>query len=264
MMSKFDWFLGTMGFGYKEWEGEFYPIGMPTHKYLRHYSRVFNAVELDTTFYGPPPKETVIRWHQESPEYFIFCVKTPRSITHDSKLKGVDGLMSEFIDVIRCLDQKLGLVLIQLPPSYSIDYLDSFISFIETLPGDIKFAVEFRNISWYTHKTADLLKSYSIGWTAIDFPNLPIRIYPSTDYLYVRWVGRHGEFPMHNYERVEKSGQLEIWYKELQKYEGKFKSVYGFFNNDYTGFAVGTCNRFKKMIGLPVQSVDVPKQSRFL
>ena len=73
------WQLGTMGFGYKQWLGVFYPAGMPAKNFLSHYSTRFDAVEIDSTFYGTPRPETVLRWRQTTPDNFTFCLKRPKS-----------------------------------------------------------------------------------------------------------------------------------------------------------------------------------------
>src|SRR5512145_2142009 len=103
-----DWLLGTMGFGYKDWQGVFYPAGVGTRDYLGFYSRIFNAVEMDTTFYGIPRLSTVEGWGASTPEGFTICAKTPRLITHELELVGASGYMKEFTDTMRSLGDKLG------------------------------------------------------------------------------------------------------------------------------------------------------------
>jgi uncharacterized protein YecE (DUF72 family) len=88
--------LGTIGFGYRDWDSMFYPSGLPTREYLKFYNRHFNALEIDTTFYGPPKPETVSRWIADTVDDFTFCVNTPRAITHQMGLVGTRGLMSNF------------------------------------------------------------------------------------------------------------------------------------------------------------------------
>ena len=104
-----------MGFGYKDWSGVFYPADMSARNYLAYYSRIFNAVEIDSTFYGIPRVETIRRWVAVTPASFQFCLKTPNAITHDLKLVGASGLMSQFVETVRFLDEKLGVILIQFP-----------------------------------------------------------------------------------------------------------------------------------------------------
>ncbi len=114
-----EWFLGTMGFGYDDWRGVFYPPGTTSRDYLTHYSRIFNSVEMDTTFYGVPRSAVVTQWAASTPDNFKFCAKLPRTITHEMGLIGTRGLVDEFIDAMRLLGDKLGVILIQFPPSFT-------------------------------------------------------------------------------------------------------------------------------------------------
>ncbi len=116
-----DWYLGTMGFSYSDWAGPFYPETLAQRNFLKHYSRFFNAVEIDSTFYGTPRMATVQRWMANTPDDFRFCPKTPRMITHDKGLRGAHLDMADFILVMRELGEKLGVILIQLPPSYDAE-----------------------------------------------------------------------------------------------------------------------------------------------
>lgn len=252
--------LGTIGFGYQDWEGGFYPPGLRTRDYLKFYNRVFNALEIDTTFYGIPKADSVTRWINDTTESFTFCIKTPRLITHQMGLIGTDGLMSEFCDSIRPFGEKLGAILIQLPPRFTNKNMQTLSNFLQELPNDIRFAIEFRNPTWYSEETAQLLSNFDVCWVATEYPDLPKNIYQTTDFLYVRWIGEHGTYNNHTYERVDKYTQLEWWWEQIQSHLTDVNVVYGFFNNDYTGFAAGTCKRFMKMIGLSVEDNDFPEQ----
>lgn len=256
--------LGTIGFGYRDWEGGFYPIGLPTREYLKFYNRTFNALEIDTTFYGTPKAETVARWNNDTSEDFTFCVKTPRVITHQMGLVGTRGLMSEFCDSLRPFADKLGAILIQFPPRFTASNMQSLENFLQEIPDDLRYAIEFRNPSWYSNETAELLSSYRACWVITDYPGLPMDIHQTTDFLYIRWIGEHGSYTPHSHERVDKSEKLILWWKQIEPYLTNVKVFYGFFNNDYTGFAAGTCKRFMKMIGLEVAENKFPEQTSFL
>ena len=114
-----NWHLGTIGFSYKDWNAVFYPVGLQPRDYLAHYSQIFNAVELDSTFYGTPKPEYVERWARVTPPEFTFCVKAPKEITHEMRLVGVEGLLDSFLATMRLLGQKLGVILFQLPPDFT-------------------------------------------------------------------------------------------------------------------------------------------------
>ena len=251
-----------MGFSYKEWNGVFYPDGLPAIDYLAHYSQIFSSVELDSTFYGTPRPEYVERWAAVTPPDFTFCVKTPREITHDLRLIDAEEPMGEFLDTIQLLGDKLGAVLIQLPPDMTFAYIHKLAVFLRQLPKQFRYAVEFRHPSWHATATGQLLQNHDICWASTDYIHLPQRVYATTDFIYVRWIGRHGQYDTKEYERVDLTPRLEKWHQEIQSRLDGAYTVFGYFNNDYAGHAPATCNRFKKIAGLPTQPLQPPQQGR--
>jgi uncharacterized protein YecE (DUF72 family) len=265
MKKSHTWYLGTIGFGYKDWEGVFYTPGISSREYLSQYSRFFNAVELDTTFYGVPRQALIEQWKASTPPGFKFCAKTPRSVTHELGLVNAIGIMSEFVNTLRSLDDKLGVILIQLPPSFTSDRASQLEAFLKELPDrnkGIRYAVELRHQSWYTQDTANALKKFGVGWVAIDFPNVPKETHVTADFLYVRWIGQHGSFDRHDSERIDRTQDLDWWWAYLQGIDDRVIDIYGFFNNDYAGFAAATCNNFKALAGMPLKSFTSPQQGK--
>jgi uncharacterized protein YecE (DUF72 family) len=257
-----DWHLGTMGFGFKEWSGVFYPEGVSSRDYLIHYSKVFDAVELDSTFYGTPRPEYVERWAAVTPEAFRFCVKVPREITHDLRLIDASDKMNAFVETMAILEEKLGVILIQLPPDFSFNQIHNLAVFLRQLPSGFRFAVEFRHRSWQTMATGQLLQNHNVCWASADYIHMDKRVTATSDLLYIRWIGRHGRFDSHDVELIDPTPDLETWVQEIQSQIGEVFSVYGFFNNDYSGYSPTTCNRFKQLLGLPIKHSQPPRQSR--
>lgn len=260
-----DWYLGTMGFSYESWAGVFYSADLPPRNYLAHYSQTFDAVEIDSTFYGTPRPEVVQRWAAVTPDDFKFCAKTPRLITHElGLLGGAFEEMVTFLESIRLMEDKLGPVLIQFPPSFTIESYHALKGFLEKLPARERFAVEFRHGSWYTptgeEKTTQLLNEHQVAWAATQYPGLPVRIHLTARFLYIRWIGQHGSFKVHDRERIDRLPDLMAWWQLIQPTLDRVQEVYGFFNNDYAGHAPATCNRFKAIAGLPVEKPDLPAQ----
>ncbi|MCB8918848.1 MAG: DUF72 domain-containing protein [Ardenticatenaceae bacterium] len=264
-MPPLTWFLGTMGYGYKDWEGVFYPAGLKSRDYLAHYSQFFNAVELDSTFYGTPRPEVVQRWAEQTPAGFIFCPKTPRQITHDQRLVGTEGMMADFLGTMALLGDKLGPVLIQLPPDMSRSEINNLAGFLAALPPSTRYAVEFRHRSWHATATGELLQAEHAAWASTEYLYLPQRVYVTTNFLYIRWIGRHGTYDVKDHEREDKTPRLQTWLADIQQRatEG-IDSVYGFFNNDYAGHSPATCRRFKQLVGLPAPPLLPPQQGRLL
>jgi uncharacterized protein YecE (DUF72 family) len=257
-----NWYLGTRGFSYKDWSGVFYPARMASRDYLAHYSQIFSAVELDSTFYGIPRPEQVQRWAAVTPEDFKFTAKTPQEITHERRLTGAMGLMRNFLDTMRLLDDKLAVVLIRFPPDFTASEFSTLAGFLESLPTDVQYAVEFRLRSWYTVEMAELLKSHSVCWAATDYVNLPKQIHITTDFLYIRWISQHGRFARHDRVELDMAPQLQWWWEQIQMHRDSVKTIYGFFNNDYAGYSPSTCNKFKEIVGLPVQQATASEQGQ--
>ncbi len=258
-----------MGFSYADWSDVFYPAGMPARNYLAYYSRIFNAVEIDSTFYGAPRRTTVRRWAAAAPQGFKFCLKSPQAITHEAGLVEVQDQMSAFLEPIRLLGDALGAILLQFPPSFRADRLPVLERFLANLPADFHFAVEIRDPSWHLippgeqePSLARVLRRYGVCWAATQYPGLPASIYPTTDWLYIRWIGQHGSYANHDHERLDRSEELRRWCDQVRALSDQVAEVYGFLNNDYAGFAAGTADRLKAILGLPRQDYRPPRQAR--
>ncbi len=260
-----DWYLGTMGFSFKDWKGVFYPEKTAARDYLVHYSQFFNVVEMDSTFYGPPREQTVIRWATITPPGFKICPKMPREITHDRGLMGADEAAEFFVERMRPLGDKLGPILIQLPPGFGFDQRFVLTAFLAHLPTDVRYAVEFRDPSWHAAETGEILQRYHICWASTEYIHLPQRVYVTTDFIYIRWIGRHGRYDFKDHERVDMTPRLRDWYEDIQGRSAEFETVFGFFNNDYAGHSPATCMRFMEMVGLPTKPLEplpTPTQGR--
>jgi uncharacterized protein YecE (DUF72 family) len=259
------WHLGTMGFSYKDWNGVFYPDGLSPRDYLAHYSQIFDSVELDSTFYGTPRADYVERWASVTPEGFTFCAKTPREITHELQLsEEAQDPMHAFLERMRLLGEKLGVVLIQLPPDLSFAHIHTLAVFLRQLPSDVRYAVEFRHPSWHATATGQLLQNHRVCWASTDYRHLPQRVYLTTDFIYIRWIGRHGQYETKDFERVDVRPRLSEWLEDIRNRMDGVYDVYGFFNNDYAGHAPATCNKFKRLAGLPTNPLQPPQQGRLL
>ncbi|MFP3984912.1 MAG: DUF72 domain-containing protein [Candidatus Bathyarchaeia archaeon] len=252
--------LGTSGWSYKEWEDIFYKKG-EKHK-LRAYSRIFQTVEIDSTFYRYPSKGTVMGWSRYSPSNFVFTAKIPRVITHEKKLglkEDVEADLNAFLNVMERLqlDGKLGCLLIQLPPSYDYNP-ESLEDFFKMLSPKFRFAVEFRNLSWMRMDTWELLKKYNVAYTNVDEPLLPPEVHLTADFAYFRWHG-HGKKPWFNY--LYKEEELELWIPKVLETSDKVKQVYGYFNNHFHGYAPENClNLIEKILELTPQQAETKKR----
>ncbi len=256
------WHLGTMGFSYKQWIGALYPDGLPARLHLTYYAERLNALEMDSTFYGTPTETAVQRWASATPTGFKICPKMPRAITHDNRLVSTGALTSEFLNRMRLLGDRLGPILIQLPPNFTMAEVSALINFLPQLPHDLRYVVEFRHRSWDKPETAVLLQTYNICWAAVDYIHMPHRIEQTTDFLYLRFLGPRGRFPAKDREMVDRTPDLEQWWQNLQPYLDQVQVIYAFFNDDYSGFSPQTCNRFKEIIGIEPGEIRPMQQGR--
>lgn len=134
---------GTSGFSYPAWRGSFYPAGARPAELLRLYAQRLPSVELNATFYQLPSEEQLHRWADETPGSFRFSVKMSRRITHFGNL----ALVGTFCERVRTLGERLGAILVQLPPSRTRD--DGFLRLLlDSVDLDLRYAVEFRHESW--------------------------------------------------------------------------------------------------------------------
>jgi uncharacterized protein YecE (DUF72 family) len=249
--------IGTSGWSYNEWAGVFYPNSSANK--LSFYSKVFQTVEVDSSFYAYPSKGIVQGWARYTPENFVFSAKLPQLITHEKKLdldKGVEADLIRFLSLLKPLiaTGKLGPILVQLPPSFSFqsDYgkLERFLS---RTPDDINFAVEFRHPSWLREEVWSLLKERNVANTIVDEPLLPPDIVITADFAFIRWHGR-GSRPWYNYRYSDK--ELEGWVPKVKEVTSRVKKTFGYFNNHFKGFAVENSLKMMEMLG----TADVHQQ----
>jgi uncharacterized protein YecE (DUF72 family) len=256
-----EWRLGTIGFGYSDWQGVFYPPGLKSADHLSFYAKHFDTLELDTTFHAVPTPQRVRRWADAVAGGFRFCVKTPKEVTHaPPPLAGRLGAMLEFLDVVRGFGEKLGIVLLQFPPSFDTGDGRELEKFLKQLPGDLRYALELRHASWNTEASAQLLRDQRCCRVAGDYFDEPWDVPATTDFLYVRWIGEHGRFPTLDREQVDVTERLAWWKRRLDAAAPGVKTVWGLVNNDFSGYAVATANRMRRLAGLAIREPDDPRQ----
>src|SRR5580704_5735746 len=183
--------FGCLSWTYPDWIGSFYPSGTRSSEFLRLYSKIFDLVEIDSTFYRTPSPSTVKQWREKTPQEFLFTSKLPGKITHELKLTGIDHELERFEKTIGGLEGKLACIIAQLPPfsKFETDFqkLEAFLGM--TNPR-IRYAIEFRNKSWLRDETYSLLsrKKACLVWTVQHrMDELPPKV--TTDFVYLRFMG---------------------------------------------------------------------------
>lgn len=248
--------IGTQGWNYDFWSGRFYPRGVKPVDRLELYSRIFDTVEIDSTFYASPPAGRFRSWYERTPAGFLFTAKLPREITHDARLVGVDDMLIEFCNRAAELEEKLGPLLVQLPPDMTVRERPAVDAFVRSLPRELDFAIEFRDTSWFDAETYDLLHALdltmavSVGpWMATPAA-LDVAANAPGRFQYLRWLGAPRHQELNAGLIAERDEDLERWAARiLDNLTGK-PTVYAYFNNDYQGHSPESARRLQSLVGL--------------
>ena len=257
--------LGTCAWSFEEWRGSFYPADLPPARWLEFYARYFPAVEIDSTFYSPPSTATVQRWVESTPASFRFACKLPREITHACRLRDCSAEFTAFLRTMELLASRLQVILIQLPPSLAPKEGRPVLrNFLEQLPRDFRFALEFRHPGWHRPRVVRLLEKHRVCWVWADTSPLnernlaPFELWPrTTDFLYVRLLGDYvtkydaDGAPVHQYGKLlwKREAALESWTLKIERQLEDSRNVWAFVNNHYEGFAPETCQRLASRLG---------------
>jgi uncharacterized protein YecE (DUF72 family) len=244
-------YLGTQGWGYKDWLGSLYPAGTRSQDYLAIYAQHFGAVELDTTFYGTPRPASVDAWNRSTPDDFQFTAKIPRIITHDRRLVQAEPDFVEFLSAMQALGPKLGPLLLQFPPDFTSQERPALERFFQVLPDDFRFAAEFRHRSWLEEETYDLLRRHNVAWTVIDLNYMPKHVEITTDFVYVRWLGDHKKITRMDATQIDRRGELDTWAEVLDEVARHVQRIYGFANNHYSGHSPADIRHLISRLGVP-------------
>ncbi len=268
--------IGTSGWGYDEWIGNFYPKGLKKDQFLPYYSKVYYTSEINTTFYNIPNRWAVEKWVKNTPKDFVFTAKIPKTITHESRLDCDECLkdLKIFLDAMSplVLSEKLKAYLIQLPPSFNKeDHFSNLKEFIECWPNDREkegyfLVIEFRHKSWMDEETFNYLKANSLSYCAVVEPLLPPRMdVTNPDFAYVRFHG-YGKKPWFDYFFTEE--EIKNWSISMKDVIKQSKQVGIYFNNHFSGYAAKNALMMMKELDLHprtdpknVSLIDIKKES---
>jgi uncharacterized protein YecE (DUF72 family) len=249
--------VGISGWVYPAWRGTFYPKGLAQKRELEYAAERLTSIEINGTFYSLQRPSSFGRWHDETPDEFVFAVKGPRFITHMKRLADpVSPLANFFASGVLALGRKLGPVLWQLPPTFGFDEA-RLVAFFEQLPRTtsaaarlsthhderitedrafttasvdipVKHALEVRHESFVTDRSLDLLREHDVAIVVADTAGRwPMIDAVTSDFVYVR---------LHGADELYVSGYtpdaLDRWAERVRGWFGDGLDVYVYFDND--------------------------------
>jgi len=214
--------VGTSGYSYKEWKGNFYPEDLPAKEMLSYYSRRLPAVEINNTFYRLPQPGMVENWKEQVSKSFRFSIKATQRITHIKRLKNCAEETKYLMETAALLGDRLGVVLFQLPPNSKKD-TDRLREFLDCLPPNTRTAFEFRHESWLDDETFDLLRGKNGALVVSDTDEKPLTSITATaDWGYLRLR-----------RTAYSDDDLKSW---MQRVKGqKWKDAFVFFKHEDEG-----------------------------
>lgn len=217
--SAFEVYVGCAKWNKSDLKG-FYPRG--TKDELTYYSRQFNSIELNATFYNSPDKNQVVQWKEKTPGDFKFFPKIPQSVSHYRRLNDVKTLTEEFVDSVSMFEEKLGMVFLQMIDNFKPKFIDRIESFAQDFPKGVPLAIEVRNEDWFKGETFDdfygILVKNNITNIIVDAAArrdmLHMRL--SNDAAFIRYVGANHKS---DYTRLEDwVKRIKVWRSQgLQK-----------------------------------------------
>jgi uncharacterized protein YecE (DUF72 family) len=235
--------IGASGYHYKHWIGRFYPLKTPASKMLGYYARHFDTLELNNSFYRLPTVAAFASWRDATPENFVFAVKASRFITHNKKLKDPENALNNILPRAEHLGKKLGPVLFQLPPGWKVN-VERLQALLEVLPGEHRYAFEFRETSWMTAEVYRVLRRHNAAFCIYELAGYQSPCEITADFAYVRLHGPGAA----KYQGSYSDAQLRAWARRIEEWAPKLKAVYVYFDNDQAGYAAENALKLRKML----------------
>lgn len=208
------WWVGTSGFSYDEWKGNFYPEDLSAKDRLSFYASRLPAVEINNTFYRMPKESLLEGWAAQVPERFRFVLKAPQRITHIKRLKPECADETAYLlRTAAVLGERLGPILFQLPPNMKRD-VDRLDGFLALLPEGTRAAFEFRHESWRDDDVLASLRRRNLALCVADVDEEPepeIRATADWGYLRLRRTSYMEEDLARWHEKVAATGWKESY-----------------------------------------------------
>ena len=269
--------FGTSSWTARGWEKTFYPSGLRPIDYLEFYSREFDTVEADVTYYRIPGPDMVARWNDVTPDDFLLSAKFPRSIVHagDGARPDPDRVLApahiaqdtaRFLDAMRPMRDKIGALVLQFPyfnrttfqgPGPFLERLDRY---LENLPSDYRYAVEIRNSRWIDHQFIEVLRHHGVARVLVDLPYMPdpeelrdVDSLVTTDFSYLRLIGNRKEVEAKakTFDAVviDHGERLSRWTEVIHSVVERVPRLFIYANNHFAGHAPDTIRDLQSRVG---------------
>ncbi len=243
--------IGTSGFQYAEWKGNFYPEKMPTARMLAYYAEHFPTTEINYTFHQLPSDKTLSNWATQTPEQFRFTLKALQRITDFQRLRNCEELTRVFIAAALKLGSKRGALLFQLPPSFKCD-LPVLNNFLSLLPKSVTAAFEFRDKSWFCDDVYETLRRHNATLCIAESDTLQTPVV---------FTGTAGYFRLRRVDYT--TDELQRWAGIIHKQASRLADIYVYFKHEDAGTGPRLSKQLMTMLGLepikpPSDQNDLP------
>lgn len=227
-----DVLIGTSGWNYPEWKAGFY-AGIRRKDWLRHYASVFDAIEVNATFYSGQKPANFARWRDETPAHFRFAIKGHRIMTHLKRLKEVARAIQNQRESPAPLAGRIAAIVWQLPANLEKDLtrLDRFRGVLDGWP-DFRHAIEFRAGSWFESGVHTRLADHSVAVVQSDVPGWPLWQTVTTDLVYLRLHG-HSRLYVSSYS----GHHLDHLADQIRGWRAEGRAIQVYFDNTAEGAA---------------------------
>ncbi len=241
--------VGTSGWQYRHWRGVLYPPDVPQKRWLEHYAGMYATVENDGTFYRLPARETFADWQARTPEDFVMAIKASRFLTHVKRLRDPAEPVQRLMRAAAGLGDRVGPVLLQLPPSLTADVarldecLAEFGQAATAAGRPVRVAVEPRHPSWWTEETRQVLTTHGAALCWADRRGRPLTpLWRTADWGYLRFhEGAAQPWPRYG------TRALRSWLGRVTGCWPDAEPVYVYFNNDQFGAAIADSAAFARL-----------------
>lgn len=237
--------IGTSGWVYPHWKGDYYPEDLPQRDWFGHYARDFDTVEINNTFYRLPKPETFEHWREVAPKDFLYTFKASRYITHIKRLLDPEASLEKFLERAALAGETLGPILFQLPPRFKADP-ERLENFLRACPAKLIRVFEFRDESWHKEPIRALLERYGIAFCIHDHGTVgKCPDWVTADTVYLRF---HGSSEA-SYSGSYSDEALRMQADRIAVWRAEGRTIFVYFNNDIGGHAVRNALTLKTLVG---------------